>query len=32
MNRRIKQRIKEGKYVEGLNDFLDEVEQKVYAR
>ena len=32
MNRRIKQRIKEGKYVEGLYDFLDEVEQKVYAR
>lgn len=32
MNRRIKQRIKERKYVEGLYDFLDEVEQKVYAR
>ena len=32
MNRRIKQRIKEGKYVEGLYDFMDEVEQKVYAR
>ncbi|WP_290725115.1 NACHT domain-containing protein [Fibrobacter sp. UBA2449] len=32
MNRRIKQRIKDGKYVEGLYDFMDEVEQKVYAR
>ena len=32
VNRKIKQRIKDGLYVEGLYDFLDEVEQKVYAR
>ena len=32
MDRQIKQRIRDGKYVEGLYDFMDEVEQKVYAR
>ena len=32
VDRKIKQRIKDGLYVEGLYDFLDEVEQKVYAR
>ena len=32
VDRKIKQRIKAGLYVEGLYDFMDEVEQKVYAR
>ena len=32
MNRKIKQRIKAGKYVDGLYNFMDEAEQKVYSR
>lgn len=32
MNRKIKERIKAGKYVEGFYNFIDEAEQKVYSR
>lgn len=32
MNRKVKQRIKAGKYVDGLYNFMDEAEQKVYSR
>lgn len=32
MNRKIRQRIKAGLYVDWLYDFMDEVEQKVYSR
>ena len=32
MNRKVKQRIKAGKYVEGFYNFMDEAEQKVFSR
>ena len=32
MNRKVKQRIKAGKYVDGLYNFMEEAEQKVYSR